>query len=203
MRFFVSLYSSNMRKLYIIIVIIALTLFYVPSWRLQLMKFLFGTNPKTVIHQIKQTPPSILSFSTPNLKVNIYSFSTFIPQMDAFKLKDTNMQYLILETSIENISDSIINPSKFNASYFVKDSKGKYIHSYLEEMTGYKQENNLSANTDAAKYYDDSMSSKTIFAPKLFFFPIDKHNTPVKIIFDDPLTNESHEFSLQQNNNQK
>lgn len=158
---------------------------------------IFGTKSQitTSVKNEYNNKPVMMSYSSKSLKVNIYSIGDFTPQMEAFKLKDDHQHFLLVETSIENISDSTIAPSWFSVTYFIKDNKGKFTHGYLDRLTGYYQENRYFINDSIIKsYYSDSLAPHTALKRKLFFFPMDKDAKPVKIYFDDPLTKESHEF---------
>jgi len=185
-----------MRKVFALMVILVLVVFSVPTWRTKVMLLLFGANPQAIIIQPKSTSLPIVSYASENLNVHIYSISTFIPQMDAFKLKDTNLHYVLLETAIENTSDSTLNPSWFNSTYFLEDNKGHLAHCYMDELTGYYEENHLTKDTSERHYTSKKMPPKAIFVRKYFFFPMEKDAKPAKIHFDDPLTKTNHQFPL-------
>lgn len=189
-----------MRKLFSILVLIVIIIFSVPLWRAKIMYSLFGSKPikgvsidsSTYIHK-----NPIASFSSENIKVNIYSTSSFMPKMDAFKLKNENQHYLLVETSLENISDTLIDPSWFSTTYFIKDNKGNFSHGYLDKLSGYYQEKHITMNDSIINsYYKNSLAPKNALKRKYFFFPMDKDATPVSIYFDDPVTKKSFEFAF-------
>ncbi|HNE50112.1 MAG: hypothetical protein U0T31_09660 [Chitinophagales bacterium] len=186
-----------MRKLFSLIFLVVLIVLSVPKWRLKAMLLLFGANPpKGVIYKPKSTALPIATFSASSIKVNIYSIAEFTPKMDAFKLKDSNLHYVLLETSIENITDSIINPSWFNTTYFVEDNKGCLVHNYLDMLTGYYEENHVPKDTVSYCYTTDKLEKRTALPRKYFFFPMYKDAKPVKIHFDDPQTKKPFQFPI-------
>lgn len=186
-----------MRKLFTLIFFIVLIVLSVPQWRLKVMLLLFGANPpKGVVYKPKPVAQPIATFSSPSIKVNIYSVAEFTPKMDAFKLKDSSMHFVLLETSIENITDSIINPSWFNTTYFVEDDKGRMVHNYLDIFTGYYEENHLPKDTISYSYTKDKLAKNTALPRKYFFFPMYKEAKLVKIHFDDPQTKMPFQFPI-------
>ena len=106
------------------------------------------------------------------------------------------MHFVLLETSIENITDSIINPSWFNTTYFVEDDKGRMVHNYLDIFTGYYEENHLPKDTISYSYTKDKLAKNTALPRKYFFFPMYKEAKLVKIHFDDPQTKMPFQFPI-------
>ena len=186
-----------MRKLFTLLFFIVVLVLSIPKWRLKVMLYLFGANPpQEVVHKPQTISDPIDTFSSSSIKVSIYSVAEFTPKMDAFKLKDSNKHYILLETSIENITDSIINPGWFNTTYFVEDDKGNIVHNYLDMLTGYYEENRLPKDTISYAYTSNKLAKKTALPRKYFFFPMYKDAKPVKIHFDDPQTKASFQFPL-------
>lgn len=173
-----------------------LLLFSVKSWREKAIALVMNKQTKGITLEQLNKAQGIISYSSENLKVNIYGISEFTPQTPDFKLKDDNMHYVILETSIENLSDKALDAGWFNTTYFVEDDKGNLSHCYLDELTGYYEENHLQKTAGSESYYGKEVPAKESLAKKYFFFPMAKDAKPVKVHFDDPLAKTRHEFSL-------
>jgi len=193
-----------MKKLGYVLLFGLLVVFSVPSLREKSLNLIFTgsiTQKGVTIDDIKSAQnKNYQTFSSKNLKVTIHAISSYSPSADAFKFKEGDKEFYVYETSIENISNQEIDPSWFMATYFIEDAKGNFYHNYLDQMTGYYQEN-PDKYTDEIKslidkYYGKTMPAKTAFASKLFFFPVPIGARITKVHFDDPVTHERNEFAL-------
>ena len=185
-----------MKNFFYVLLFAFLLLFSVKSWREKAIALVMNKKTKGITLEQLNKAQGIISYSSENSKVNIYNITAFSPKTPDFKMKDDNMHYVMLETSIENLSDKTIDAGWFNTTYFVEDDKGNFSHCYLEDLTGYYQENNLQKTADSENYYGKELPAKTSFAKKYFFFPMAKNAKPLKIHFDDPLAKTQHTFSL-------
>jgi hypothetical protein len=187
-----------------LLLFVLLIVLSIPSLRQKAINLVFNgtTKPKGVtIEDIKKAQnKNKQSFSSDNLKMTIHSVSTYSPSIEEFKIKEGNKEFLVYKVSIENISDKEIDPSWFMTTFFIEDANGKLYHNFLDQMTGYYQENpeKYTAETKALidNYYGNTMAAKSTFAPKLFFFPVPVGAQIVKLHFDDPITQEQNEFEL-------
>lgn len=186
-----------MKKLLYLVAFVCIVVFSVKSWRDAAIAKIMGyeENKRIVLPQKSSAKP-IKTYSSENLKVSVYSISEFTPTMDVFKMKDPDMHYVLLETSIENLSDSILDAGWFNSTYFVEDDKGHLVHCYMDELTGYYQEKNIQADSSNESYYGKKLPARTALSRKYFFFPMYNKTRPVKVHFDDPLAKTRHEFPL-------
>ena len=171
-----------MKNFFYVLLFAFLLLFSVKSWREKAIALVMNKKTKGITLEQLNKAQGIISYSSENLKVNIYNITAFSPKTPDFKMKDDNMHYVMLETSIENLSDKTIDAG--------------FSHCYLEDLTGYYQENNLQKTADSENYYGKELPAKTSFAKKYFFFPMAKNAKPLKIHFDDPLAKTQHTFSL-------
>lgn len=174
-----------------------LIIFSVKSWREKAIAWVLNKPVKGVTLEQLQKAQGIQSYASENLKVSIYGISEFTPKTPDFKLKDDNMHYLMLETSIENLSNTPLDAGWFNTTYFVEDDKGHLFHCYLDELTGYYEEKQLQKTAEMESYYGKEVPPKTTLPKKYFFFPMPKGAKPLKVHFDDPLAKTQHVFSLQ------
>ncbi len=193
-----------MKKVGYLLLFVLLLIMTIKPWRQKALNLIFtgSTTQKGVTLEDLQKAKNkdLQSFSTENMKVTIHHISTFLPKTDAYKLKDANQEFVTITTSIENLSDGNIESSWFMATYFVEDENGKLYHNYLDQMTGYYQENPKEFNDETKalidKYYDKILPAKTALAKKIFFFPMPKGAKVVKIYFDDPIKKEPKSFKL-------
>lgn len=193
-----------MKKIGYVLLFVLMIVLSVPSLRQKAINLVFtgSTTIKGVtLDDIKNAQnKNYHSYSSANLKVTIHPFSTYSPSADAYKIKEDNKEFYVYEASIENISNQEIDPSWFMATFFIEDANGNLYHNYLDQMTGYYQENpdkytdELKSLID--KYYGNILPAKSKLNSKLFFFPVPKGASITKIHFDDPLTHERNEFSL-------
>lgn len=187
-----------MKKIGYLFLIAFFVLVSVKSCREKALNFIFDVKPQKgiSIEQLNKTK-QIASYSSENLKVIIHSISTFTPTTDAFKMKDDNQHYLVIETSIENLSDKNIEPNWFTTTFFIEDENGKLYHNYLDNFVGYYEEKNVVKDNAASTiYYGKIGEPKTKFPKYLFFFPMEKNAKPSIVHFDDPIAKTSHEFKL-------
>lgn len=176
----------------------------IPSLRQKAINLVFTGSTKqkgVTLEDIKKAQDKHKqTFSSENLKMTIHSISTYTPSLEDYKIKEGNKEYYVYNVSIENLSDKEIEPSWFVTTFFMEDANGKFYHNYLDQMTGYYEENPAKYTTETKtlidKYYGKTMAAKTALAPKLFFFPVPVGTQIVKLHFDDPITQEQYEFEL-------
>lgn len=193
-----------MKKVGYLLLFVLLLIMTIKPWRQKTLNLIFtgstAQNGVTLDDLQKAKNKDLQSFATENLKVTIHHISTFSPKTDEYKLNDGNQEFVTIATSIENLSDTNIEPSWFMATYFVEDENGKLYHNYLDQMTGYYQENPDEFKDETKilidKYYGKILPAKTALAKKIFFFPMPKGAKIVKIHFDDPIKKRPEVFTL-------
>lgn len=190
-----------------IIGLILLTVLVVPSLRQKALSMLFPPKYEKgiSIDKLKEQTDKyktehglpIKTFNTANMKVNIYSITEWTPKEATNALDADYTHYLVLNTSVENLSDKPLEAGLFNATYFLEDNTGKMAHCRLENFTGYYEENKITQDKSIIdRYYTGNIEPKTALQPKLFFFPMRADAKVAKIHFDDPISKEQVTFDF-------
>ena len=182
-------------------------IFVIPSFRQKALNLIFppkygkGISYKELENASekykKEHGLPIKTFTSPNMKVNVFSIDEWSPKTSDNLLQAPYAHYLVVKASVENTSDSEAQTGMFNTTFFLEDDAGNLSHAKLENFVGYYTENNISPQEEVIDaYYTGKTPPHTALQPKLFFFPMRINSKAVKVHFDDWISKDQMKFNL-------